>query len=77
MKVENLTGKKFGMLTPIKRVGSDNFGRAVWLCDCDCGRQTKVASHNLKTSVSSCGCSRRRGRRTMKYRFPKSLLGEE
>ncbi len=73
MRVENLEGKKFGRLTPLERVGSDNFGRAVWLCECDCGNQTKVASHNLKTSVSSCGCSKRKLRHRT-YHLPPSLI---
>ncbi len=58
MRVEDLAGKKFGLLTPIKRQGSDKHGRAVWLCQCDCGKQTKVNSNNLKWTVSSCGCLR-------------------
>ncbi len=76
MKVENMLGKKFGKLTPIERTGSDNFGRAVWLCKCDCGNMKKMASHNLKSAFSSCGCNRRQVRRSS-YNLPDSLLGIE
>ena len=63
MQVEDLLGKKFGRLTPIERVGSDNHGRATWLCKCRCGNQKVVASHNLKLGmVASCGCLRRQAR---------------
>ena len=63
MKLENLTGKKFYSLTAMERVGSDKHGRARWKCKCDCGKETIVASHNLKSGlVGSCGCSRRKPR---------------
>lgn len=65
MRVEDLVGKKFAFLKPLERVGSDNFGRAKWLCQCKCGNQKVVASHNLKYGlVASCGCLRRQARPT-------------
>lgn len=61
MRYENLEGKKFGRLTAIEKIGSDNHRRAVWLCDCICGTKKKVSSGNLKGGlVISCGCSRRK-----------------
>ena len=58
-KAEDLTGKRFGMLTVIKR--SDNHGKAGqnarWICKCDCGNLHEAFSHCLKKgSVKSCGC---------------------
>lgn len=52
---KDLTNLKFGYLTAIKPVGkSDN--RIVWLCQCDCGKQTKVtSSHLLSGHTTSCG----------------------
>lgn len=64
MKTQDLAGKKFGKLTAIERDGSDNSGRAVWICQCDCGNVTRVNSNNLKFTVNSCGCSRRSPRIT-------------
>lgn len=53
---KDLTSKKFGELTVIRRV--DNKGRHVqWLCKCTCGR-TKIISSNhlLDGNTRSCGC---------------------
>lgn len=53
-KIKDLTGKKFGRITAIKVVGSKN--GAVWLCKCDCGKETEVLSSSLATGhTSSCG----------------------
>lgn len=56
-KVNDLTGKKFGRLTVIKRCGSNKNRRALWLCQCDCGN-TKIILGNslLSKSTLSCGC---------------------
>jgi len=50
-------GDKFGRLTTVERVFRKPRWR--WLCQCDCGAQTIVASHNLLASTNSCGCWRR------------------
>ena len=62
---EDLTGKRFGKLTVIKRAG--NYirpnGKKVprWLCRCDCGKETEVLARNLKSGCTkSCGCLRGR-----------------
>lgn len=52
----NLTGQTFERLTclgPVK-----NTGRGIlWLCQCSCGKQTKVLAYHLRRgSVKSCGC---------------------
>ena len=63
MRVEDLQGMNFGRLMVIERVGSDNQGRATWLCHCNCKDRRKkvVASHNLKNgAVTSCGCAKAR-----------------
>lgn len=59
MKIKDLTGKKLGMLTPLKCVGTRN-AKALWLCRCDCGKETIVIGTNLRAdrSRSSCGCMR-------------------
>lgn len=56
IKENDLTGKKIGKLTVLKR---DN---KKWLCQCDCGRQVSINGGDLirtdgKATVS-CGCSR-------------------
>ena len=57
----DLTGRKFGKLTVVKRV-EDNISKsgyksAQWLCVCDCGNEVIVTGRNLKTNnTKSCGC---------------------
>lgn len=56
-KFIDLTGKKFGKLTVIKRVGSDKYKNAVWLCRCDCGKESIRVTSRLKSGYTkSCGC---------------------
>jgi len=61
----DLTGRRFGRLTVIKRAGSYHPpGRAwvnepLWLCRCDCGQEAVVIGHNLRGGRTiSCGCYR-------------------
>ena len=58
-KVKNLTGKKFGKLTVIKRIFPNKNRKAVWQCRCDCGKITDVQSSCLLNgNTRSCGCLR-------------------
>lgn len=51
----DLTGQKFGKLTPISYFKENN--RIKWNCICDCGAQVSVASNNLTNGhTKSCGC---------------------
>ena len=62
MFAHDLTNKRFGKLTTIKRVRNPILDRrdAWWLCVCDCGEKIKVPAYNLKRSnTTSCGCARR------------------
>ena len=55
-RLKDITGKRFGKLVAIKRVGSaDN--NATWLCRCDCGNTTIVKENSLQQGLTrSCGC---------------------
>lgn len=60
-KLIDLTGKKFGKLTVIKRaedyVSPNNNRIVMWLCKCDCGNDVIVQGHSLKSNnTQSCGC---------------------
>ena len=52
----DLTGQRYGRLTvvgPAENVGS----RTAWRCLCDCGRETVVPTHRLRSGhTKSCGC---------------------
>lgn len=53
----DLTGQKFGKLTPIKYIGKNKWGISLWLCKCDCGNSHIVTTSHLNgNSVRSCGC---------------------
>ena len=57
----DLTGKRYNRLLVIKRLeNGKNDRNAYWLCRCDCGKETKVATRHLNYgNVSSCGCYKR------------------
>lgn len=55
-KLHDLTGKKFGHLTVIKRDGITSDGHARWLCQCDCGNYIQTSGRYLEQGFSSsCG----------------------
>ena len=59
-KALDLTGKKFGRLTVIKRVENNKWGKAQWLCRCDCGNETIVrCDYLVQNRTTSCGCYNR------------------
>lgn len=58
---KDLTGKRFGRLKVIKRaenyVSPSGNCCSQWLCQCDCGNTTIVATSSLTLGItSSCGC---------------------
>lgn len=56
-RINDLTGKKFGKLTAIKRVGKSKQGRYLWLCKCECGGEKVVVHSDLVTgNTKTCGC---------------------
>ncbi len=62
MQLKDLTGKRFGKLTVLRRADSrlrkDNGrGRTFWECVCDCGVTKEINADNLSSGRSStCGC---------------------
>lgn len=54
-RVKDETGKRYGKLVVLERNGSIN-GKAAWLCQCDCGKQTTVTGDALRQGYSTtCG----------------------
>ena len=52
----DLTGRKFGRLTALRRNGTIR-SKAAWLCRCDCGNEVTVPSASLMSgNTRSCGC---------------------
>lgn len=53
----NLVGKKFNRLTVVKEAGRDDRQQVLWLCKCDCGKETKATTYRLNKNITkSCGC---------------------
>ncbi|KKK59795.1 hypothetical protein LCGC14_3030790 [marine sediment metagenome] len=61
----DLTSKKFGRLTVIKRVDKNKSRNYRWLCKCDCGKEKIILGYNLKNGhTKSCGCLLKEGNNT-------------
>lgn len=59
-KIIDLTDMRFGRLTVISRALNDKYGRATWLCRCDCGEKCIISGHRLRRgNTVSCGCYKR------------------
>lgn len=57
MIASQLQGKVFGRLTVLERAGKSKNGHSLWLCQCECGKNTIVFGSNLKRKhTESCGC---------------------
>lgn len=79
---EDLTGKKFGRLTVIRRATEEEWPRgsgrhAKWLCQCECGKQTFVQSSDLKNGTTvSCGCKNRETAKKLAYNLGKERFDD-
>lgn len=75
MRLQDLTGSRFGRVVVVARAGSYSNGASYspeWLCRCDCGKELFRSSSNLRRAtigVQSCGCTRRHGK-TRRGHFP-------
>ena len=53
----DLTGQRFGRLVVMERAENDRNKNPRWKCRCDCGKETVVLGHLLRTgNTRSCGC---------------------
>ena len=54
-------GRTYGLLYVVRRQGSGRHGDALWLCRCQCGKETVVRGNRLREGKTrSCGCLRGR-----------------
>lgn len=57
MRLEDLTGRRFGRLVVLERAEGPCKKHTYWKCLCDCGNITITAAQKLKSgSTKSCGC---------------------
>ena len=64
MKLNDLTGQRFGRLTAIKRaadyVSCKGKHETQWLCECECGNRCVVRAIYLRRGHTiSCGCAKK------------------
>lgn len=72
----DLTGQRFGRLTVVKRGKNKSYRAVTWLCICDCGNETIVASIALRTGrTTSCGCYSREVNLKMKTKHGHAKRG--
>lgn len=80
-KVKDITGQRFSRLTVIKRSSNDKDGRAMWVCQCDCGTQKIIRGKDLRQGkIKSCGCYHRefaKGRPSPNKKYNKYDLSGE
>ena len=58
-KVIDMTNLRFGQLVVLKRAENDKYGKAQWLCKCDCGNEKIINGASLRKGLTtSCGCNR-------------------
>ena len=56
----DLTGKRIGRLTVLKRVSEIGAPKVLWLCKCDCGNEKVIKADALNSNKTiSCGCYQR------------------
>lgn len=57
----DLTGKRYGELTVLRRAPNNRHGKAMWVCRCACtGKEAPViGSHLANGNTKSCGCLQR------------------
>lgn len=75
-RIDDLTGKKFGMLSVIEidEPLSEKRNRVYWKCICDCGNEKSVSAYHIKHGdIKSCGCLQRlSGERSPSWRGGKT-----
>jgi hypothetical protein len=72
LQSEDLTGRKFGLLTVLSKGPTMPDGTkhtaGTWFCACACGTQKLVKTSRLKGGiVKSCGCLQSKPKRKRKY----------
>lgn len=62
--VVNHQWHRYGRLLALAHVASDLRKQAIWLCQCDCGKECLVRGQGLSSgATTSCGCYRNQVRR--------------
>lgn len=55
-KIKNRVGERYGLLTVVRRKGTNSSNHVTWECICECGLSTICTSNNLRAGhTKSCG----------------------
>lgn len=55
----NQLGKRYGKLKVIKELEKNKYRCMMWLCKCDCGKETITTTSHLRSGdTKSCGCGK-------------------
>ncbi len=67
----DLSGKKFGRLTPLYPIENrDQKGSVYWRCRCECGNMAEVTAANLVYGLTkSCGCLQKENQKKIQERL--------
>ena len=69
-KRADLSGKTFGAVTVLERVGTDDNGNALYLCRCNiCGQEKELPATTIRRNPLSCGCQQYTSERMVKISF--------
>ena len=69
MNFNDITDKRFGKLKVISRAENNEYGAAMWLCECDCGEVITTPGKGLRSGhTRSCGCGKGRKHKGIKYK---------
>lgn len=78
MQRRNIENERYEKLVAIKPIGINKQGAVIWLCKCDCGKETSISIVNWG-KTKSCGCLRRKKKHdlssTPEYFAWKCMLG--
>lgn len=77
-KLVDLTGKKFGYLTVIKRdrdhITPSGSKSPKWICKCDCGNKVSVIAYSLTSGkTTSCGCYQKKNASNLGKKYIKQI----
>lgn len=60
-RIKDITGRRYGKLVAVRRIGMNKKRYSTWECACDCGQTTTVPISSLNEGhTRSCGCLYRR-----------------
>lgn len=60
MTIQDIQGKRFERLVVLSREPNNKHGKAMWLCQCDCGNTKIVIGREVRIGrTKSCGCLRK------------------